>query len=244
VTKPPKMTRDYPRASQDLLYEIQMIYLLRGYLAGRVLDQAFQTSGDQGLPARNAAVESFAIHLRNVITFLYNVKGRGSGQHLFADDYVTDRHAYRKARPARSPGSALDRGVVERIHQQVAHLSHARGGYTPEERVWLYDEICQALDPVMRTFLSYVDPAKVSRDFVEEAQRVLAIGPSTEARVHPAAHTATLTSNTRGTATTGMRLPKPYRRTVAASTTTANSSPFMSPRSSSFSASSRRIACA
>lgn len=205
------MTRDYPRASEDLLYEIQMIYLLRGYFAGRVLDQALQTRGDHGLPARNAAIESFAIHVRNVITCLYNRKGRGSGEHLFADDYVTDRHAYRKARPTR-PGTALDRAVVDRIHTQVAHLSHARGGYTPEERVWLLRRDLPSTRPLIRTFLSYVDPAKVSRDFVEEARRVLASPPSTEAEVDPAAQTATFESigiTTAGTATTGMRLPKP-----------------------------------
>lgn len=70
-----------------------MIYLLRGYLAGHVLDQAFQARGDKGLPARNALIESFAIHVRNVIAFLYNVRGRGAAEDLIANDYVADRHA-------------------------------------------------------------------------------------------------------------------------------------------------------
>jgi hypothetical protein len=169
VPKPaPEKTRDYPRASKDLLYEIQMVYLLRGYLAGHVLDQAFQHRPDQGLPARNASIESFAIHVRNVIAFLYNLKGRGSGDHHFADDYVTDIGAYRKARPRRPP--ALDREVVDRIHKQVAHLNYARAGYAPEERVWLYDDICLALAPVVRSFLSYVDPAKVSPESLSKCR--------------------------------------------------------------------------
>jgi hypothetical protein len=125
-----EMTRDYSRASEDLLYEIQMIYLLRGYLADRVLDKAFQGRSDEGMPARNASIESFAIHVRNVIACLYNVKGRRSGDHPFADDYVTDTQAYRKARPKR-PGSALDKAVVDRIQTQVVHLHYARGGYAP-----------------------------------------------------------------------------------------------------------------
>jgi hypothetical protein len=148
-----------------------MIYLLRGYLAGHVLDQAFQDRPDQGLPARNASIESFAIHVRNVVAFLYNLKGRGSGDHHFADDYVTDIGAYRKARPRRPP--ALERDVVDRIHKQVAHLNYARAGYAPEERLWLYDDICLAFAPVVRSFLSYVDPAKVSPEFVDQVQRVL-----------------------------------------------------------------------
>ena len=187
-----------------------MVYLLRGYLADRVLDQVFHDRGDEDLPARNASIESFAIHVRNVIACLYNVKGRRSGDHLFADDYVTDTQAYRKARPKR-PGSALDKAVVDRIQTPVVHLNYARGGYAPEKRVWLYDDICEALDPVVRSFLSYVDPAKVCRDFVEEAQRVLATRPSTEAQFDPASSTATFESfgGTRGTAITGMRNPKP-----------------------------------
>jgi hypothetical protein len=204
-----EMTRDYSRASEDLLYEIQMIYLLRGYLADRVLDKAFQGRSDEGMPARNASIESFAIHVRNVIACLYNVKGRRSGDHLFADDYVTDTQAYRKARPKR-PGSALDKAVVDRIQTQVVHLHYARGGYAPADRVWLYDDICEALDPVVRNFLRYLDPAKVSADFVDEARHVLDIPRPTQVRFDASSHTTTFQS-VRGTATTAMRLrlPKP-----------------------------------
>jgi hypothetical protein len=199
------MTRDYPRASEDLLYEIHMIYLLRGYFAERVLDQALQTRSDHGLPARNAAIESFAIHVRNVIAFLYVARTRSAADDLFADDYVTDFRAYKKARPAK--GSTLGSAVVNRIHRQIAHLSHARGGYAPEERVWLYDEICEALDPVVRSFLSYVDPTKVSADFVDEVQHVLDIRRPTKVTVTASGNTTTFQSFG-GSATTGMRRPK------------------------------------
>jgi hypothetical protein len=205
-----EMTRDYPRASKDLLYEIRMIYLLRAYLAGHVIDLAFHDRPDQGLPARNASIESFAIHVRNVIAFLYNIKGRGSEDHQFAIHYVTDTQAYRKARPKR-PGSPLDRAVVDRIHTQVAHLNYGRGEYPPEERLWLYDEICGALDAVIRAFLRYVDPAKVSPDFVDGVQRVLPSAPSNHEAVSSAAHTTFESAGptTAGTATAGMPRPKP-----------------------------------
>lgn len=182
-----------------------MVYLLRGYLAGHVLDQAFQHRPDQGLPARNASIESFAIHVRNVIAFLYVAHTRGSAEDHFADEYVTDFRAYKRARPAK--GSTLGKAFVKRIDRQIAHLSHERARYTPEERLWLYDEICDALDPVIRAFLRYVDPAKVSSDFVEEAQRALAVRVPAYAQIDSASHTATFQS-VAGSATAGMPPPK------------------------------------
>jgi hypothetical protein len=162
---------DYQRASGELLHEIQMLYLLRNYFAERVLDRALEDREDRGLPARNASVEAFALHLRSLINFFYNHRGRGAQDDLVANDYVRDRKAYANARPKRDP--ALERDVVERISRQVVHLTYARGGYPPAESVWLYDKACQALDPVIRAFLAWVDPSKLVPRFAEQVERVL-----------------------------------------------------------------------
>ena len=82
------MSRNYRRPAKDLLYEIQMVYLLRSYLARKVVDDALRARGDSGLPARNALIESWAINLRSVIAFIYLTRGSGTAEDHIADDYV------------------------------------------------------------------------------------------------------------------------------------------------------------
>ena len=72
----------------------------------------------------------------------------------------------------------------------------------------MYDDICEALDPVVRNFLSYVDPAKVSADFVDEAQHVLDLPRPTKVMFDASADTTTFQSAA-GTATAGMSLRRP-----------------------------------
>ena len=56
--------------------------------------------------------------------------------------------------------------------------------------------------------ISYVDPAKVSPEFVDQVQGVLPSEPPSVSSVDPASHTATFQS-VAGTATAAMPPPKP-----------------------------------
>lgn len=205
---------DYQRASDDLLYEIQMLYMLRDYLAGEVLDTAFKNRADKGLPARNASIEAFALHLRSLIAFFYNIRGRSGGAHdLIANDYVRDRRAYARARPKRGEGSVLGPDIVDRVHKQVAHLTLARNAFPPEQRVWLYEDVCQALAPVIRAFLAYIDPSKVVPDFVQQVERLGAPPSVQDRKIDPVADPLVKLEPSQpvgGTATIGIRLPRPY----------------------------------
>jgi hypothetical protein len=139
------------------MYEIQMLFYLRDYLHFSIVDEALEDRQDKGLPARNALIEAFGTHLRNLVTFFYE---RCKLDDLEADDYVRDKQAYWNDRPKRH--RRLSDREVKRVSREIVHLTSHRSSSAAHMK-WLYDDICDALVPVIDVFLEHVDPAKVEQ---------------------------------------------------------------------------------
>jgi hypothetical protein len=100
--------------SEHLFYEVQMTFYLAYHLPttmGTVLDPL----------ARNAEIEAFTIHLRQLVDFLWGVRSERSGHDAFAADYFAPGEWARlSARPPRDPRcSAQSEG---RLGRRPPHL--------------------------------------------------------------------------------------------------------------------------
>jgi hypothetical protein len=105
---------------------------------------------------RNAVVESFAIHLRNIIAFLYEKPKRQEG--LVAEHYVRDVQAWRTAR---GPQGALLKKARSRADREIAHLTTRRFFGNPPEKRWEAVLILRVVTPLLRTFRAHAQEDRI-----------------------------------------------------------------------------------
>ena len=99
-------------ASNHLYYEIWMLNSLANGLASGI--------GGQG-PLQNALLESFAIHVRALIDFLYSEKAKNDA--VIAEDYFNSPEIWIRIRPGNSD---ILRKARIRAHKEIAHLTYER----------------------------------------------------------------------------------------------------------------------
>lgn len=155
-------TRDY--AKRHLVYEIQMVsglvdrferfVTLLPTLRARTAAPAELEVID--LVGRNADIESFAIHARALIDFLYGKKV--TTKDCVARDFFTEPSAWPTIRPAKSK---VLRSIPSRASIEVAHLSYDRRHPAPP---WDYKAIWASMTDVLRVFLNGADHARLGAD--------------------------------------------------------------------------------
>ena len=138
---------DLYQASEHLGYEYQMFIQLAVRLAG-------------GEPAdrflHNAALESFIIHVRNILDFLYasdKVLRTDKYDDIIAEDYFDDPSVWHKERPVKS---RLLEQSHQRAHKEVAHLTYARVGKTDEDKQWRFLDIASEVNQTFNRFREIV----------------------------------------------------------------------------------------
>jgi hypothetical protein len=139
----------YSRA--HLRYEIWMFLRLGEYLI-----KAEAPVSEQGRVTANAMIESFVIHLRNLITFLYSE--RLESKDVIAADFYEDPDEWLRRRPLISP--ALRRART-RSHREVVHLTTERIAGRPPEKVWPIAMLMQEIQELMTLFCAAASPDKL-----------------------------------------------------------------------------------
>jgi hypothetical protein len=153
-------------ARDHLLYEVAMVARLvdrfrrhRELLdatprpQGQLADELFDLAG------RNADIESFGIHVRALVDFLF--AGRDK-KDVIAADYFDDQLEWSRVR-GKMPAELRD--VNARVGAEIAHLSVTRP--TPA-KAWMYEAVWPALADVLRRF---VDNARADRLDAESRER-------------------------------------------------------------------------
>jgi hypothetical protein len=185
--------------SKHLLYEVQMLFALGRYLETGEVDAAVAHLDRAGLPIRNAVIEAYEIHARQLIEFLTH-----------------QRTGSRATAPEWSRGWSVPVAEAEvlkalrvRFSERVAHLSWRRSGFTQAEQLVLTDEIEAKLRPLIVRFLAEADPEGLCERFVEEIRLALSGAEAASVEPHaPAGYgrmpplAARPVATTRGTATT------------------------------------------
>src|SRR5208283_4896134 len=120
--RPSKTDKILRNASEHLLYEHSMI---------RGTTDAIP-SGDFGTSVfKNAPLESFAIHIRALLDFLYNDNLKIDD--MAAEDFVLDPKVWKKTRPQLSRNLMK---IKNRVGKEIAHLTYARLEITEEAKSW------------------------------------------------------------------------------------------------------------
>jgi hypothetical protein len=146
------------------MYEVEQLHgLVERLLQIRKHDDAH---GDRDLDyldmaTRNAQVESFAMHTRALIDFLYHPRKKPTD--AVATDYTP---------PGWRPPEKLSslKIVNTRVGTEIAHLSYKRVGITDEERQWPYLRVWLDLSPALQSFAEAASPDLLP---AEVASRIL-----------------------------------------------------------------------
>ena len=99
-------------------------------------------------PLLNALLESFVIHLRALIDFLYSDRPREDD--VIAEDYFLNADDWIKFRPEQSEVLKL---AKRRAGKEIAHLTYARLDVTAETKPWPFVEIANEINAVFNIFL-------------------------------------------------------------------------------------------
>ena len=115
---------------------------------------------------RNAIVESFALHTRNLIDFFYGdprrpTKRRGKDD-VVAGHFFSDPYRWQRARPRQS---SLLRRAEKRADKEIAHLTYGRLDVEQQEKPWPASDIVADLGAVLDAFGETADllPDRIKR---------------------------------------------------------------------------------
>lgn len=116
----------------------------------------------------NALLESFALHVRNLIDFLY--AENLSSDDVYAGDFFPCKEDWVKIRPQITP---LLEKVKKRANKEVSHLTYSRIKISQEEKKWDFVRIFQEMRRAFDVFVEEVDEELLSpewTDFLETRQ--------------------------------------------------------------------------
>lgn len=163
-------TREY--AEHHLVYEIQMVegLVARFKRFDGLLSSLDETSDEPAvrevfdLVGRNSDIESFAIHCRALIDFLYDKK---KPRTYVAKDFFEDSGTWSAKRPAKTDRL---RSIPKRASTEVAHLSYDRSQPAPP---WDYGGIWEDLSEALRVFVENANEKRLSVETRDEITRLL-----------------------------------------------------------------------
>ena len=166
-------------SDEHIAYEVERFFWLAGLLADSSTTLSAPTINDT-LRLNHSLIEAFALHLRNLLEFLYDKK---AGDHIVAAQFcnpgVWERE--RKAKP-----SVLGK-AWGRANEEVAHLTDKRkSGYAPE-KWWPFKEIVCEIKPLILRLRANASPDRLSPKVVEaidtkpgktSRKKLVGIGPA------------------------------------------------------------------
>lgn len=138
-------------SKEHLQYEISMLVG-----CAHLLGRPFQSDMPEVAQIfRNVVVESFAIHVRNVVDFLYpnNVKPTD----VLADDFFPQG----MRSPAFPSLSSKLREARERAHKQVSHLTTGRLSGNVPGKAWAIGDLVKETLKVLTEFARHASPSKL-----------------------------------------------------------------------------------
>lgn len=136
VTKSYEILRE---SSRHLFYEFTM--LIGSSSQALILASSLQPGNVIG----NALVESFALHTRNLIEFLY--AGIPNEDDVITEDFIQN---WDSVGPKITENLA---SVKKRVHKEVAHLTYTRIGISLVDKIWQTQDIITEIEEVFKEFL-------------------------------------------------------------------------------------------
>ena len=142
--------RDTKGLSEHVVYEINRFFETHGMLVrGEV---------ESGTVLHDAVLESFALHLRNLVEFFFDkVKwpDNARAEHFFSDPAVW--HELRG-------GDNYLTAAQTQGHKQITHLTYDRIG---ADKRWFVGDLAEKVHGVVRTFLDNAEEARMGPELIE-----------------------------------------------------------------------------
>jgi len=151
VTRARRSDVELQDVSRHLYYELWMFLTLAKALGTGVF-------GEGAL--NNAVLESFTVHGRNLLDFLFAVRPREDD--VIAQDFLDGPENWDSAR-GEMPEALKD--LNRRVGKEVAHLTYARLGVTPDKKPWSFLAIAGAMETVMKKFVALVPGTRLSPEW-------------------------------------------------------------------------------
>lgn len=131
-------------AEEHLVYEARMLFAAATEL----------TNGGHPKHITNALLESFAIHLRALIDFLWERDVKPDD--ALAKDFFETPNQWQEMRPVIP---AVFSSVRKRVGKEIAHITYARLHVEPEAKPWPITEMAQEMHAALAIFIDYADAA-------------------------------------------------------------------------------------
>jgi len=138
-------------SEEHLHYELSMLLE-----TGRLLSAIQQGSIQVSQVEKSAYIESFCIHARNLIAFLYPT-GRGDKDHVKAEHYFANPMNWKTTRPKISNKLSDAR---DRVSKEIGHLTTSRESI-PAKKRWPVTTILRELKTVFEKFVECCDSSKL-----------------------------------------------------------------------------------
>ena len=122
-----------------------------------MLNKTASLSDTTDATKNNAYIESFGLHARVLLDFLYNTNGRSDD--VLAVDFFDDPTEWIDSIEEKS--EILEK-VNPRVGKELAHLTYKRLEVTPEEKEWDRSEICKDINETVKKFLDLVSEEKIT----------------------------------------------------------------------------------
>lgn len=135
-------------SEQHLLYEVGMLANVRGLFL----------KGFDSTLIKNVAIESFVIHLRNLITFLYPTSFTKPTD-IYAKDFFVDASEWEKICPKISTSLTNARN---RAHKEIGHLTTERiSDHNDPRKPWEILKLFNETLVILNLFCQYSDTKKL-----------------------------------------------------------------------------------
>jgi len=147
-----------------VLYEIEMLFRTSDQLTAE-LHADFAPPHEVAM----ALIESFAIHARALIHFLW--RDRGHPEDGFAAEYFVPG-GWAELRPDKE---ATIRGIDDRVGAEIAHISYKRIRVTDDERWWRYGQIAASIGRCLREFIKHAPGEMLIENFRSRAWHAMPV---------------------------------------------------------------------
>ena len=143
-------------SAEHVKYEFEM-FLWLGQVCGNPAVKIAASGKADVICLNNALIEAFAVHVRNVIDFLYLEDPKPTD--VVAADFL-DPGVWRQICPDISPSLSAAR---KRANKEIAHLTTDRIAGSPPEKGWDFRALVTELKPLLQFFATKAPPTRCSQ---------------------------------------------------------------------------------
>ena len=163
MPRPIRSAAQLCQASDHVAYEIERLFGTLHDL--EALYRARYGGTDTSLWTHDALIESWTIHVRNLMHFLRAAKPQPDD--IQARDFFTGSE-WRELLPRR-PRDDAEKHIDRRINKEIVHLTYARTKVTRERKQWQLSAITAKVGDELQIFIDHVPMNRVDPSFHRRA---------------------------------------------------------------------------